>query len=1173
MRRRVWSRQFLYRLRLWAAAGLVLAVATALTVATGSTTSLLAGLVLFVTAFAGVVAQEVLKGGRPHRVWSADRPPYPGLEAFAAEDAAVFFGRGEQTQELVDRLNPVTGEGGGRRFVAVIGPSGSGKSSLVQGGVIPALRQRRTPWLVAPPFQPGTRPLAALAQALAELPPRVAAGELEGRLRAGPAALVDRMRTVAGRRRHLLVVDQLEELSTLAGPAEADTFLTLVRDALAADRDLWVVATLRSEFLTDLLSSRFADLARLPVTVGALDEDALSQVIEGPAGLAGVSFGPGLVNRMVADTGGGDSLPLLAYVLQRMYVASRNRGVIRTEDYERLGGVRGAIATQAETVLGELADRVSEEEVLQLLRRFVTWEGPEPTRRRVRSADLSDTERRVAEAFVNARLLISRSGAGGTVLDVAHEALFRHWAPLRQEVESHMEELRRRTQLERWAGEWVRSGRQRAFLLRGERLHTAMRWISESADVDGPEVAEFLAASRTDDQAWREQLSDSLAARAVLTVDTDPELAILIAIAAIEECAPQVLAFRALHQALWANRQRRQLHGHDDWVWGVAWSPDGITVASASHDRTIRLWDVRDTDDARPVRVLRGHTDKVATVAFSPDGTRLVSAAQDHTARVWDVRTGTELFVLAGHDQRVESAVWRPDGEMIATGARDGKIRLWSAADGAELAVLDGHSDWVEDVAFAPETGRLASASGDRTVGVWRLGEPDPVHLRGHRDWVEAVDWSPDGALLASGSRDGSVRVWNVARAEQRLVLRGHDGVVEDLAWSPDGARLASCSRDSTLRLWDADEGEQAAVLRGHRDWVEGLAWCPDNLRLASASRDGTVRIWDAAPTPERLGLRGHTGWVRAAGWSPDGRLVASGSRDGTARVWDAGSGAELARLPHDGEVRGVAFSPDGRTLATASYDLSVRLWTTAAWTETARLTGHEDGVRRVAFDPTGTRLASCGRDDTVRIWDLATGAELAVLRGHRATVRALAWSPDGARLLSGSNDGTVRIWAAADGREESVLSTHTASVTGVAWSPDGALVASGGRDRRLLIWDPLAAELHTDLGEQQDVVRDMAWAPAGHRLALALDDGTARVWDTRAAVEVAILRGHQAWSEGVAWSPDGASVVTASGDGTARVWPVPPDTAALLELARSRTFRMLTDEERSRLLLPGHSG
>ncbi|MFD0363666.1 AAA family ATPase [Nocardia sp. GCM10030253] len=1178
--RRKWSTGFLRNLQLWMVAAVVLGLATSLSLITGNNRSLLAVIPAFVVAFASLVAQELVKQRPKRRLWNSDRSPYPGLEPFTPLDSAVFFGRSLQIEEIVDRMNPAAGAYA-HRFITVVGPSGSGKSSLVQGGVMATLGQRGR-WLVVPAFQPGTEPVAALAHALAELPPVGNADGIEALLRAdGHRALERRLRMVAGQRRQVIVIDQFEELYTLSGPGEAEELLDLVRETLHLVPKLWVIATIRSEFLTDLLNSRFAHLAHNPVTVGVLDTEALGQVIEGPAELAGKVFEPGLVSRMLTETGGGDALPLLAYLLHQLFDATRGRSTITKEDYLSLGGVRGAISRRAERVLQELAGSHGEDEVLRTLLKFVTWEGPEPTRRRVRRADLTGAEAQIADVFVNVRLVTSRTDDEGPVLDVAHEALFRYWAPLKQQVETHADELRRRTQLERWATEWVRSGRQRAFLLRGERLETAMRW-SEHGDAV-PEIEEFLAASRNDDLAWRERLSDSLAAQSTLTVDHDPELAILLAIAAIEECAVRVAAVRALHRALWTSRQRILLRGHDDWVWGIAWSPDGTMLASASHDHTVRLWDLAEPGESR---VLRGHTDRVSKVRWSPDGTQLVSAAQDQTARVWNIVDGTELFVLTGHTHRLEAAHWRADGELIATASRDGQVRLWTASDGSTAGVLTGHEDWVQDVEFAPvpatsvpegDGGRwpVASASGDGLIRIWGVPPRDdrdaprqdgaPTLLRGHRGWVEAVAWSPDATALASASRDTTVRVWDIARAEQRLLMRGHESNVESLAWSPDGSRLASCSRDSTVRMWTADEGEEQAVLRGHGDWVEDVAWSPDSSRIASASRDGTIRIWDAAATPELVRLSGHTGWVRTGAWSPDGRTIATGSRDGTARLWNAATGEQIALLVHDDEVRSVTFSPDGLLVATASYDNTVRLWTSAG-DEVHRLIGHREGVRRVRFSPTGDRLATCGREDTIRVWS-AAGEQLAVLRGHRAMVRALVWSPDCTRLLTGSNDGTARIWS-ADGAELAVITTHTNSVTGVAWSPDGTTIATGSRDRRLLLWDPSTQELIRDLGHQEEVVRDLAWAPGDDRLAVGLDDGTARVWDTVQAVEIAILRGHGAWTEGVAWSPDATALVTTSGDGTARIWTVPPSLDSLLAIARTRVFRTLTPGERHSHLL-----
>ena len=219
-----------------------------------------------------------------------------------------------------------------------------------------------------------------------------------------------------------------------------------------------------------------------------------------------------------------------------------------------------------------------------MISRLVFLDGSEPTRRRVRREAFDPADQYVLDAFVEARLLTTRPEDGGVVVDVAHEALFRHWAPLRQDVGARADHLRRRSQVERWALNWDRNGRERSYLLRDERLRAVMRWVDEQPDLwsDSPLSHEFLETSRGSDNAWLDRLSDAVAQQARLTVDVDPELALLLAIAAVEDCAPRPAAFRALHATLDASRQRAVLTGHTGWVWDVAWAPDGQRLLSAS---------------------------------------------------------------------------------------------------------------------------------------------------------------------------------------------------------------------------------------------------------------------------------------------------------------------------------------------------------------------------------------------------------------------------------------------------------------------------------------------------------------------------------------------------------------------------------------------------------------
>jgi hypothetical protein len=368
--------------------------------------------------------------------------------------------------------------------------------------VVSRLRQRRSGWIIAPPALPGDHPLRSLTRSLATACPGRISGEV-------PAAhFTDELRA-AHRRPHppvLLIVDQAEELITLSGETERDAFLGLLASALDADSRLWIILIMRTEFLNAFLGTEQARLFRDPMAVGTLSGAALVEVIEQPARRAGLTFDPPtLPQTMAAEAGGGDALPLLAYALQELCLAAGPGRPLTADAYQRIGGVTGVLTRQADKVAAELggADGL----VLSTLLKFVTIGENEPTRRRVQRSELTDAQWRVAEAVIAARLLTGDSE--DAVLQVAHEALFRFWAPLRQAIEASADQLRWRADLERWARDWQNSSRQDAYLLRDERLKAAQRWdASDDQMLSGLDlVAEFLACSNRADDATMERLS------------------------------------------------------------------------------------------------------------------------------------------------------------------------------------------------------------------------------------------------------------------------------------------------------------------------------------------------------------------------------------------------------------------------------------------------------------------------------------------------------------------------------------------------------------------------------------------------------------------------------------------------------------------------------------------
>jgi WD40 repeat protein len=899
---------------------------------------------------------------------SASGPcPYKGLAAFQAEDAQWFFGRQRLVAELVVRLSE-------HPFLAVVGPSGSGKSSVLRAGLLPAVWGATLPgvssWTTIV-LTPGAHPLEELAAqlgAVCGLP----AGSLLDDWQADPIRVRLTIRQALAKEpanaRLLLLVDQFEELFTLCSDeAERRGFIrALAGLGGEADCGASVVLGVRADFY-----ARCAEHAELvaviqdhQVVVGPMAAAELRQAIEGPVAQEGLALEAGLVETVLADLGDEPgSLPLLSHALRETWERRRGR-TLTVAGYQDAGGVREAIGRTAETVYAGL-DPVQQAVAKGVfLRLTALGEGTEDTRRRVRRAELVDSRdvEVVLDRLAKARLVT----LGEDSVEVAHEALIREWPRLQAWLTEDREGLRIHRRLTEAAAEWEVLGRGPGALYRGGRLVAAREWAAGHEDRLNDLEWQFLVASsdRERDElaaarrrnrrlrvlsavlvvllvvaVWQRQVAQrrgdlavarQLAAQAA-KLDQQP-LSLLLSLESLRLAPTDEARVPLLRDLL--NPQHNNLFsltGHTSAVNGVAFSRDSKMVASASDDQTVRRWDAT---TGKPIgSPLTGHTGPVYGVAFSPDG-KTIASAGDLTVRRWDTATGRPMGQpLAGHTSAVNAVAFSPDGKTIASASSDQTIRLWDAATGAPIgSPLTGHTGRVLGVAFSPDGKTIASASSDLTVRLWdtATGKPLGEPLTGHTSEINGVAFSPDGKTIASASRDWAVRRWETATGKQFDKLKGNTGPVYGVAFSPDGKMIASGSGDGTVRLWDPATGKQLGRLTGHINAVKGVAFSPDGRMVATASRDQTVRLWDATISkPIGQPLTGHTGSVNAVAFSPDGKMIASASDDQTVRRWNAVTRTPIGQplTGHNGPVWGVAFSPDGKMIASASEDQTVRRW------------------------------------------------------------------------------------------------------------------------------------------------------------------------------------------------------------------------------------------------------
>ena len=1080
--------------------------------------------------------------------------PYRGLFAFQEEDAAFFFGRETFTETLVEAVQ-------NRGLVAVIGPSGSGKSSVVQAGLVARLRQQEEGWLIDE-FRPGSDPFGGLAATLLPLlEPDLSVTDQLVELRKLDESLENRELPLADiidrillqhpeASRLLLVVDQFEELYTLCpDPETRYSFLDLLFEIIDLQQYqtqpiFTLVFTLRADFLEQALAHRpFADIIQgNDFKLGPMQREELGLAVERPAEKQGLTFESGLVERILDDVGEEPgNLPLLEFALTTLWEQQQARTLTHT-GYETIARVEGALTRHADFVYAGLSP-TEQETARHLFTQLVRpGEATEDTRRLALRTELKEAAWRLVQRLADARLVVTgRDAAGNETVEVVHEALIRSWDQLRRWMEADRSFRAWQERLRAALYQWGATDQDEGALLRGLPLAEAENWLRQrEVDLSRSEQAYIeasLAARQEREAAEEAQLQRELETaqklaktekqRAEEQTQAAGRLRWLAVGLAVFLLAAVAAAWFALNQQDIAQRNAAEAQNvaliagsqaalvNDDTDTALALARQAVSLNPDSAAAQAQLSEVAYTPGT--VRRFLGHTDVVFALDISPDGRTILSGSDDKTLILWDIETGEMLKQLEGHTTWLNDAVFSPDGQLAAS-VSDEMAILWDVPTGRMIRQFDGHKENISRVAFSPDgQSMVTSGRGDDSILIhWDVVSGEIIQQFESNSRVQGLEFTPDGSALLSTSSDGLIVLWAVETGEiiYELNLNNENlgvplGSVRTPAISPDGLTAVIATEDFGIFLWDLSTG---TLLQRHEisGGTGAVTFHPHNGTVLVGGVRGTLMTLDLQTGDILDTLRGHNNPVNKVVITPNGRYAVTASGDKTLRLWELERGQVIRRFAApDAFLREVDLGPDGRTALSASTDGSVTLWDVERGEMIRRFTDDQPATA-VTYSPdgqtaligTGYRFAEKVEPGHIILWDMETGEEIRRFEGHPYAVFDVEFSPDGKWAVSSGNGPVVILWDAETGQEIRRFEDY-------------------------FVDSPWPVESFWDI----------KFSPDGSTILAGFVKGPIILWDVETGEEIGQLVGHDGAINGITVSADGQRVVSSGWDHQAILW------------------------------------